>query len=105
MKAIRTAYAWACLTGVLTAVLTAWGVVSLAGCAAVAQETENKEQPVTSLPEANIIGKFDADLVFFVEWPSQKAFAEFVQDPGYLAIRHLREEAIRDSLLVRCKKK
>ena len=57
------------------------------------------------VPEAAIIGKFDADLVFFVEWPNQKAFAECLQDPGYRAVSHLRGEAIRDSLLVRCKKK
>ena len=57
------------------------------------------------VPEADIIGKFDADLVFFVEWPNQKAFTEFLQDPGYRAISHLRGEAIRDSLLIRCKKK
>jgi uncharacterized protein (DUF1330 family) len=57
------------------------------------------------LPEAELIGKFDADLVFFVEWPNQKAFAQFIQDPGYQAVSHLRKEAIRDSLLIRCKKK
>ena len=57
------------------------------------------------LPEADLIGEFDADLVFFVEWPNQKAFAQFIQDPGYRAVSHLRKEAIRDSLLVRCKKK
>lgn len=57
------------------------------------------------VPEISIIGKFDADLVFFVEWPNPKAFAEFLQDPGYQAVRHLREEAIRDSLLIRCRKK
>ena len=57
------------------------------------------------VPEANIIGKFDADLVFFVEWPNQKAFTEFIQDPGYRAVSHLREQAIRDSLLIRCTKK
>ena len=57
------------------------------------------------VPEANIIGKFDADLVFFVEWPNQKAFTEFIADPGYQAVSHLRGEAIRDSLLIRCKKK
>ena len=50
------------------------------------------------VPEANIIGKFDADLIFFVEWPNQKAFTEFIQDPGYQAVSHLRGEAIRDSL-------
>jgi len=56
------------------------------------------------VPEANLIGEFDADLVFFVEWPSQQAFLEFIQDPGYQAVSHLRKEAIRDSLLIRCKK-
>ncbi len=57
------------------------------------------------VPQANIIGEFDADLVFFVEWPNQKAFVEFIQDPGYQAVSHLRKEAIRDSLLIRCRKK
>lgn len=54
--------------------------------------------------EAAMIGEFDADMVFFVEWPNQKAFTTFIQDPGYRAISHLREEAIADSLLVRCSK-
>ena len=56
------------------------------------------------IPELNMIGEFDADLMFFVEWPNQKAFLEFVQDPGYQAISHLRGEAIRDSLLIRCRR-
>jgi len=55
------------------------------------------------IPEANLIGEFDADLVFFIEWPNQKAFSEFVQDAGYKAISHLRGEAIRDSLLIQCR--
>jgi uncharacterized protein (DUF1330 family) len=57
------------------------------------------------VPEMSLIGTFDADLVFFVDWPSQEAFLAFVQDPGYQAIQHLREEAITDSLLIRCTKK
>ena len=57
------------------------------------------------VPEHNIIGEFDADLVFFVEWTDPKAFAAFIQDPGYRAVSHLRGEAIRDSLLIRCKRK
>ena len=56
-------------------------------------------------PEVSLIGTFDADLVFFVDWPSQEAFLAFVQDPDYQAIQHLREEAITDSLLIRCNKK
>ena len=57
------------------------------------------------VPEANIIGKFDADLVFFVEWPNKESFTAFIRDPGYRAVSHLRKEAIRDSLQIRCKKK
>jgi len=56
------------------------------------------------IPEASMIGKFDADLVFFVEWPNQAAFLGLIQDPGYKAISHLRDEAIDDSLLIRCRK-
>lgn len=56
------------------------------------------------IPELNMIGEFDADLVFFVEWPTRQSFMEFIQDPGYQAISHLRGEAIRDSLLIRCRR-
>jgi uncharacterized protein (DUF1330 family) len=58
----------------------------------------------TFVPEQAIIGTFDADLVFTVEWPSWQVFEQFVTDAEYETIRHLREEAIRDSLLVRCRK-
>ena len=56
------------------------------------------------LPEQAIIGEFDADLVFLVEWPNSAAFTGLIQDPGYQAISHLREEAIDDSLLIRFRK-
>lgn len=52
-------------------------------------------------PGQELIGKFDADLVFLVEWPNFAAFTSLIQDPGYQAISHLRDEAIRDSLLIR----
>ncbi|PCI76721.1 MAG: hypothetical protein COB20_09810 [SAR86 cluster bacterium] len=52
-------------------------------------------------PAQALIGEFDADLVFLIEWPNFAAFTSLIQDPGYLAISHLREEAIRDSLLIR----
>lgn len=54
------------------------------------------------IPEKALIGKFDADLVFFVKWPSKKVFNEFVSDPEYKKIMHLREEAIDNSLLIMC---
>lgn len=55
------------------------------------------------IPETAIIGQFDADLIFFVEWPNQAAFMKLVSDPDYQAVSHLREEAIRDSFLIKCK--
>ena len=56
------------------------------------------------IPETAIIGDFDADLLFIVKWPSKKVFHEFVNDPEYQAISHLREDAIVNSLLVMCNK-
>lgn len=55
------------------------------------------------IPEQAIIGEFDADLVFMVKWPNFAAFTALIQDPGYQAISHLRDEAISDSLLIRFK--
>jgi uncharacterized protein (DUF1330 family) len=52
-------------------------------------------------PAQALIGEFDVDLVFLIEWPNFAAFTGLVSDPGYQAISHLREEAIRDSLLIR----
>jgi len=52
-------------------------------------------------PAQALIGEFDADLVFLIEWPNFAAFTSLIQDPGYQAISHLRTEAIRDSLLIR----
>jgi uncharacterized protein (DUF1330 family) len=55
----------------------------------------------TFVPEEQLIGKFDADLVFMVEWPDAKSFAAMIQDPGYKSISHLREDAIESSVLIR----
>ena len=57
-------------------------------------------------PQSALIGEFDADLVFFVEYPSRAAFKQMAQDPGYLAqALPLREAAIRKSLLIECSAK
>ena len=55
-------------------------------------------------PDKALIGNFDADLIFFVEWPSWDNFQQFINDPDFLAIRHLREQALENSLLIRCNK-
>ena len=54
-------------------------------------------------PEGALIGEWDADLFFVVQWPDWETFLRLPQNPEYLEIAHLREEALRDSLLIRCK--
>ncbi len=55
-------------------------------------------------PRQAIIGEFDADLVFFVEYPNWQAFIDFTRSDEYQKISHLRENAITKSLLIRCEK-
>jgi uncharacterized protein (DUF1330 family) len=56
------------------------------------------------LPEESLIGEFDADLLFVVEWPSRESFQSFLDDAEFQAVRHLREEALTKSLLIRCRR-
>ncbi len=56
------------------------------------------------VPVQSLIGEFDADLMFFIHWPSFEVFQKFLADPGYQATQPLREEAITKSLLIRCNK-
>ena len=55
-----------------------------------------------AVPGVALIGEFDADLVFFVEYPNKQAFLDLINNPDYQAVAHLREEAIIKSLLVPC---
>ena len=55
------------------------------------------------VPEAAVIGELDADLLFMVRWPNQDRFEAFIADPEFQAVRHLREEALTKSLLIRCR--
>ena len=54
------------------------------------------------VPEAALIGEFDADLVFFVKWPSTRAFEALLAREDYGEVRQLRKKAISKSLLIRC---
>lgn len=54
------------------------------------------------VPTRAMIGEFDADLMFFVEFPSWQAFKDFANTTEYHKLAHLREDAIEKSLLVRC---
>ena len=58
----------------------------------------------TYLPQQALIGEWDPDLFFVVEWPDWETFLKLPQDPGYQKIAHLREEALVNSLLIRCKR-
>jgi uncharacterized protein (DUF1330 family) len=55
------------------------------------------------MPDRSVIGEFDADLVFFVEYPSWDAFKTFLWNEEYRERAvPLREAAIEKSLLIRC---
>lgn len=53
-------------------------------------------------PDRELIGEFDADLIFFVEYPDWTAFKKFANSPEYHQIAYIREEAVEKSLLIRC---
>lgn len=53
-------------------------------------------------PELALIGDWDPDLFFIVEWPSWEAFTKLPESEGYMKIAHLREDALENSLLIRC---
>lgn len=55
-------------------------------------------------PELALIGEWDPDLFFIVEWPNWEAFLQLPQDSAYQRIAHLRDEALSNSLLIRCKR-
>ena len=54
------------------------------------------------VPDRAVIGEFDADLVFFIEYPSWDAYREFANGAEYHKIAYLREESVEKSLLIRC---
>jgi uncharacterized protein (DUF1330 family) len=53
-------------------------------------------------PTRTLIGEFDADLIYFVEFPSWQAFKQFANTAKYHSLAFMREEAVEKSLLVRC---
>lgn len=54
------------------------------------------------VPEASLIGEWQPDVFFVVEYPSWNAFLQLGQDENYKKIAHLRTEALENSLLIRC---
>jgi uncharacterized protein (DUF1330 family) len=56
------------------------------------------------VPDLALIGDWNPDLFFLVEWPNWSAFMALGQDAGYQKIAHLREEGLEKSLLIRCRR-
>lgn len=54
------------------------------------------------VPDRSVIGGFDADLVFFIEYPNWQAFKDFANSTEYHKIAFLREESVEKSILCRC---
>lgn len=56
-------------------------------------------------PDAVLIGPEDErwDMAFIAEYPNAAAFADMVKNPGYQAIVHHRQAAVKTSRLVRMK--
>ncbi len=54
------------------------------------------------IPTESLIGDWQPDLLFFVEWPSWEAFQQLGQSEAYQKIAHLREVGLENSLLIRC---
>tara|TARA_R110002072_G_C7549080_1_gene499045 strand:+ start:198 stop:518 length:321 start_codon:yes stop_codon:yes gene_type:complete len=56
-------------------------------------------------PEETLIGEpgWDPDVFFVVMYPNQAALESMATGPGYEDIKHIREEALDKSLLIRCR--
>lgn len=54
-------------------------------------------------PQCVLIGPDDErwDVAFVAEYPSAGAFADMIKDPGYQAVVHHRQAAVKDSRLIR----
>jgi len=53
-------------------------------------------------PERALVGEFDADLMYFVEYPSWDAYRGFANSSEYHKVAYKLREAVEKSLLVRC---
>jgi len=52
--------------------------------------------------DRQLVGEFDADLLFFIEYPNWQAFKDFANSAEYHKLAYIREEALEKQILVRC---
>lgn len=73
-----------------------------AAAAPLTEKAGAKIQDGLYTPEQALIGDWNPDLFFIVKYPSKEAFDTMINSPEYAEIKHLREEALEKSLLIRC---
>ena len=56
------------------------------------------------VPVRTLVGEFDADLVYFIEFPSWEAYKGFANSAPYHKIAYKLREAVDKSLVVRCER-
>jgi len=54
------------------------------------------------VPERALVGEFDADLMYFVEFPSWSAYRGYANGSQYHKIAYKLREAVDKSILIRC---
>jgi len=59
---------------------------------------------VSYVPESFVTGELDADLVYIVRFPSQAKFDAFMSDPEFKNVFPSREDAVRNSFIVQCRR-
>jgi len=52
--------------------------------------------------DRELVGEFDADLLFFVEYPNWQAYKDFANSPEAHSAAFMKKEALERSMLLRC---
>lgn len=56
------------------------------------------------VPVRALVGEFDADLVYFVEFPTWDDYRSYANSASYHKIAYLLKDAVEKSLVVRCER-
>jgi len=54
------------------------------------------------IPTRSLVGEFDADLMYFVEFPSWAAYRSFANSASYHKVAYKLRDAVDKSMLIRC---
>jgi len=56
------------------------------------------------VPVRALVGEFDADLMYFIEFPSWSAYRGFANSSAYHKIAYKLRDAVEKSLVIRCER-